>query len=281
MSTVTINRLTETVGAEVTGLNPDHFLNDDSLPDLVRQALEDNGVLVFPKLGLDRETQANFCARLGEVSFSQGKKTPEAGVMTVSLDPNKVAAAKTLKGAFNWHMDGCTLPNGQYPGAATILTAVALAEEGGETEFASTYAGYAALSPDEQQRLADVRVVHTVAATQRLVYPDATPEEQANWMVANSRTHPLVWTHRSGRKSMVLGATTESVVGMSDSAGRALLDDLLARTTAPGRVYRHEWSIGDMLMWDNRGVVHRVEPYADDSAREMIRTTLVGDEEIQ
>jgi alpha-ketoglutarate-dependent taurine dioxygenase len=91
----------------------------------------------------------------------------------------------------------------------------------------------------------------------------------------------LIWTHKSGRRSLVIGATTDHVVGMSRDEGRALLDGLLHRATRPERVYRHEWSVGDTVIWDNRGVLHRVEPYDLTSPREMLRTTLLGDEPIQ
>ena len=79
--------------------------------------------------------------------------------------------------------------------------------------------------------------------------------------IAPAKEHPLVWTHQSGRRSLVLGATTSHVVGMDVDEGRALLDDLLARATTPDRVYRHEWTVGDMVIWDNRGVLHRACPY--------------------
>jgi alpha-ketoglutarate-dependent taurine dioxygenase len=91
----------------------------------------------------------------------------------------------------------------------------------------------------------------------------------------------LVWTHRSGRKSLLVGATTDHVVDMERDAGRALLDELLERSTTPDRLYRHHWSVGDTVIWDNRGVLHRVEPYDLSSPREMLRTTILGDEPIQ
>ena len=78
----------------------------------------------------------------------------------------------------------------------------------------------------------------------------------------------------------MLGATTDHVVGMSREDGRALLDDLLARATAPDLVYRHQWEVGDLVIWDNRGVLHRALPYDPGSARDMHRCTLTGDEAI-
>jgi len=90
-----------------------------------------------------------------------------------------------------------------------------------------------------------------------------------------------VWTHRSGRKSLVLGASADYVVGMDLDEGRGLLDELLERATVPDRVYSHVWSVGDTVIWDNRGVLHRATPYDPSSRREMLRTTALGDEPIQ
>ena len=164
---------------------------------------------------------------------------------------------------------------------ATVLTAQAVAETGGETEFASTYAAYDELDDREQERLPSLRVVHSLEASQRMVTPDPTPEQVAQWRRQPTREHPLVWTHRSGRRSLVIGATTDHVVGMDPAESRALLDDLVLRATAPDRVYRHTWSVGDTVIWDNRGVMHRVAPYDAASPREMLRTTVLGDEPIQ
>jgi alpha-ketoglutarate-dependent taurine dioxygenase len=280
MSTLTLSKLTANVGAEVVGLEAERLLNDESIADHILQALEHNGVLVFPNLDLDAETQVAVCRRLGEVDYSVGRGAVP-GIMLVTLDPSKSLSAEYLRGTFSWHIDGCTSPEGQKPQAATVLSAVALAEHGGQTEFASTYAAYDRLTAEEKERCAELRVHHSVAATQRLLTLNPTPEQEASWSGGLVREHPLVWRHRSRRHSLVLGATTESVVGMDPVEGRALLDDLLGRSTTPDSVYRHEWSLGDTVIWDNRGVLHRVEPYESDSRREMIRTSLLGDEPIE
>ena len=164
---------------------------------------------------------------------------------------------------------------------ATVLSAHAVADSGGETEFASTYGAYEDLGDDEKDRYASVRVVHTIEASQRRVNPNPSPEELEMMRSRPSKEHPLVWLHNSGRRSLVLGATADYVVGMEPDESRALLDDLLAHSTEPQRVYRHEWKVGDMVIWDNRGVLHRACPYPEDSPRDMHRTTLAGDEAIQ
>ncbi len=276
MTVITTERLTPLVGARVDGVERDHLLHDDGFPSWCLDALEENGALVFRGLHLDDATQVAWSRRLGRVEALGRGEHPE--IFRVTLDPTKNPSAAYLKGTFDWHIDGCT---DDIPIMATMLSAHAVAESGGETEFASSYAAYDALTDAEKEHLESVRVVHTIEASQRLHNPDPTPEQVELWRKRPPKVHPLVWTHRSGRKSLVLGATTDHVEGMDRDAGRALLDELLERATAPDRVYRHEWELGDVVIWDNRGVLHRACPYDPASARDMHRTTFAGDEPIQ
>jgi alpha-ketoglutarate-dependent taurine dioxygenase len=280
MSTLTLQRLSETVGAEVVGLDPDRLVEDPSLASSLIEALEQNGVLIFRGLDLQPEAQVAFCQKLGEIDYDTGGHHPVAGIFPVTLDKAKNAHADFLKGTFDWHIDGCTPLHDECPQMATILSAKAVAESGGETEFASTYAAYDALSEEEKERFATLRVVHSLEASQRSRNPDP-PEQLKQMWNARRAEHPLVWTHRDGRKSLVLGASADYVVGMDEDEGRALLKELLDRSTATDRVYRHSWSVGDTVIWDNRGVLHRASPYPSDSPREMLRTTVLGDEPIQ
>ena len=277
--TITIEPLGHEVGARVTGVERAHLL-DDALAETVLRALEEYGVLVFRDLHLDPETQVAFCRTLGQIDTEPGHH-PVEGIYRVSLDTTKNSSANYLRATFDWHIDGCTPQDDAYPQMATVLSAKAVATTGGETEFASTYKAFDNLTESERIRLAPLRVVHSLEASQRPVTPDPTPEQLAAWRRRPAREHPLIWTHRSGRRSMVLGASTDHVVGMDPGESRALLDDLLGRCTAPERVYRHEWSVGDTVIWDNRGVIHRAAPYESGSPREMLRTTVLGDEPIR
>jgi alpha-ketoglutarate-dependent taurine dioxygenase len=281
MSLLTINKLTTSVGAEVTGIDSDRLASDDLLGEAILDALERNGVLVFRGLNLDPEAQVAFCRRLGEVDFSADGQHPVPGIYPITLDQSKNASAAYLRATFDWHIDGCTPLGEECPQKATVLSAVQVAESGGETEFASAYAGYDGLDDNEQERFGSLRVVHSLEASQRRVTPDPTPEQLARWRSRPTHEHPLVWTHRDGRKSLVLGASADYVVGMDLDEGRALLTSLLDRSTQPEQVYSHTWSIGDTVIWDNRGVLHRAAPYPPDSPREMLRTTVLGDEPIE
>jgi alpha-ketoglutarate-dependent taurine dioxygenase len=281
MSLFTINKLTEMVGAEVAGIDPDRLATDDLLGEAVLEALEDNGVLVFPALDLDPQAQVAFCGRLGEVDHSSDGHHPVAGIYPVTLDKSKNSSADYLRATFDWHIDGCTPVEETFPQMATVLSAFQVADRGGETEFASSYAAYDALSEQEKQRYGSLRVVHSLEASQGRVTPNPSPELLARWRARRTHEHPLVWTHRSGRKSLVLGASADYIVGMDRDEGRALLEELLDRATRPDKVYSHTWSVGDTVIWDNRGVLHRAAPYDPNSPREMLRTTVLGDEPIQ
>lgn len=276
MSTLTIEALGPTVGAELVGLDAARVTSDPIVAAACMEALEEFGVLVLRKLGLDDAGQVRFCRLLGRPEASPRRPIPE--IAHISLDPARSPIAEYLRGTFDWHIDG-TMDD--VPAKATVLTAHAIAEAGGDTEFAGTYAAYEALSADEQARLAGLRVVHTFEASQRRYVPEPTQEQLADWQSRPPKEHPLVWRHRSGRCSLVLGATADRVVGMEPGRSRALLDTLLERATAAERVYRHTWSVGDTVIWDNCGVLHRVLDYPADSPREMHRTTLLGDERIR
>jgi len=279
-TTHTCEPVAATVGAEVRGLDAAQLACDDAIAGAIASALELYGVLVFRGLRLHPEHQVAFGRRLGEIDYEPGHH-PVRGIYRVTLDKSKNASADYLKATFHWHMDGCTPLHGEPPQKATILSAIQVAAVGGETEFASTYAGYQALSDEEKQQLGSLRVVHTLEASQRSVTPDPTPQQLERWRNRPASTHPLVWTHRSGRRSLVIGIHASHVVGMGRDEGRALLRDLLDRTTARERVYRHQWSVGDTVIWDNTGVVHRAAPYDASSPRELLRTTVFGDEPIR
>lgn len=281
MSVLTINKLTSSVGAEVSGIDAERLATDDALAAAVLDALEDNGALVFPGLRLDPQQQVAFCRRLGHVDHSSDGHHAVAGIYPITLDTAKNASAAYLRATFDWHIDGCTPIEDTCPQKATVLSAVAVAASGGETEFANSYGAYDGLTDDERERYGQLRVVHSLEASQRRVTPHPSPEMLAVWRSRRTHEHPLVWTHRSGRKSLVLGASADHVVGMDLDEGRALLAELLERATVPEKVYSHTWSVGDTVIWDNRGVLHRAAPYDPGSPREMLRTTVLGDEPIR
>ena len=123
------------------GVDVDQLLSDDSLAGTIMDALEENGVLVFRGLHLDPEAQVEWCHKLGEIDMTPGHH-PVPGIYRVTLDTSKNPLADYLRGTFDWHIDGCTPSKDVPPIKASLLTAHAVADKGGETEFASTYAAY-------------------------------------------------------------------------------------------------------------------------------------------
>lgn len=274
--TLKTEKLTSTVGAEVLDVDRERLLTDKELPGAVLDALEEHGVLLFRELHVDDEAQAAFCNRLGEVKLWPENPIPE--IFEISFNPdNPQAKMLDPRGTVNWHIDG--LLDDAPPVKATVLSARVVAATGGETEFTSAYAAYEDLSEQDKRRLEPLRVFHCLEAARREI-PNPSPEQVAQWR-AKTKEHPLVWTHRSGRKSLVLSSTMDYVIGMDEEEGRALLNDLLRQTVAPERVWRHSWSVGDMVIWDNTGVLHRATPYEPNSRREMHRCTILGDEQVQ
>lgn len=236
----------------------------------VREVLEDRGVICFREICLTDQEQVRFAKTIGQVE-NEG----EAHIYKITMDTRENAQAEYLKGAFYWHIDG-TMEN--VPSLGCLLSAHRLSPIGGQTEFCNTYAAYDDLPESEKKAFANLKVVHSMETSQRVVTPWPTYAQLKAWQSYGEKTHPLVWTHRSGRKSLVLGSTASHVVGMSLPEGRALLCRLLEWATQPQYVYRHEWRLGDLVIWDNTGTMHRAMPYPADSGRMMHRTKLAGEE---
>ena len=236
MSLLTINKLTDSVGAEVLGVDSDRLATDDSLGAAVLDALEDNGVLVFPRLGLEPEAQVAFCRRLGEIDHSSDGHHPVAGIYPITLDKSKNASAAYLRATFDWHIDGCTPIDDDIPA---------------EGHRAVGHAGRRARRRDRVRELvcrlrraerrregALRRRCGSCTRWRRRSAGSPRSRRRRCWRGGGrgrTHEHPLVWTHRSGRKSLVLGASADYVVGMDLDEGRALLAELLDRATAAGQ----------------------------------------------
>lgn len=239
--------------------------------EAIRAILEQRGVVFFRGLQISDEQQVTIAKTLGSIVQNEG----EGGIYKISLDSNVNQRAEYLKGSLFWHFDGSLQP---YPNLATLLRAMQLSEVGGQTEFCNTYAAYEELPEADKEAIAGLRVVHSAERSQYYVRPEMSYEEIAFWQKSPTKSCPMVWTHQSGRKSLLLGATADYVIDLPVEESRALLARLRDWATQPRYVYRHEWQLGDLLMWDNTGTMHRALPYAADSGRLMHRTVLAGEE---
>jgi alpha-ketoglutarate-dependent taurine dioxygenase len=266
---IAVEPLNDAIGSEVYG--GAEALLSPGVAAKLRRLLVERGVLVFRGLNITDEQQVTLARGMGSL-----RPEGENGIFKVTLD-TKVGGkgAEYLKGSFHWHLDGT---HDDVPVFASLLSGKTLSDAGGQTEFANSCAAYEALSDDMKARIAELEVVHSVEVSMRNSGVEATPENVQIWQMSPPKTHKLVWTHQDGRKSLVIGIHASHVVGMDRAASDALLAELLAHVTQERFVYRHEWTLGDLVIWDNTGVLHRAEPYPIDSGRLMHRTTLLGEE---
>ena len=267
MSLEVIN-LSDHVGSEIR-VATDRLLTAPVARE-VRRVLEQRGVLVFKRIGLGDEQQRELTGLMGNL-----RQEGDQGVLKITLDKNVSAGADYLKGSFLWHIDGT---HDDVPVFGSLLSGRRLSAIGGQTEFANSYAAYEALPQAMKDRIAELKVVHSVGTSMRRAGVEETPQNLAYWASIPDRTHKLVWTHKTGRKSLVVGCHADHIAGMDLEEGRRLLQELQDWATQPRFTYRHEWSVGDLLIWDNTGVLHRAEPYPADSGRLMHRTTILGEE---
>lgn len=237
----------------------------------LRELAETRGVLVIGGVTMDDEQQLAFTRTLGPV-FNAGS----GDVYKVTFDKRENPNLWEYNyGNFSWHIDRTDT---DVPPFASILNAKRLTAEGGQTEFANTYAAYEDLPEDDKRRIEDLKVVHKVEASFRETVPNPTADQMARWRAYADKVHPLVWRHRSGRKSLITSTSATHILGMDEAEGAALLARMMAWATRPEYVYVHEWQLGDIVMWDNTGTMHRVRPYDLGAGRLLHRTTVLGDE---
>ena len=240
----------------------------------IRELLEQRGVLVFPQINFTDDEHVAFTQTLGTLAPElRGEQ-----VYNVTLDTKVNKRADYLKGSLYWHIDGTM---SEVPIFASLLSSKVLPDNGGgDTEFCNTYAAYDDLSDEDKREFEQLRVIHSAWNT--LFYHDPEPsiETLRRMMAMGDRELPLVWNHRSGRKSLVLGCTARHIVAMDFRKSAELLVRLRDWATHPQFVYRHKWSVGDLVVWDNTGTMHRVLPYDPRSGRLLKRTKLEGDESL-
>jgi alpha-ketoglutarate-dependent taurine dioxygenase len=261
------------VGSVIT-MDREDFLSGRHAEE-IRRLLVERSALVFPAMHLNDEEQLQFARTIGEVHFVGGDKE----LQNISMDPAINPVADYTRGAFYWHIDGA---NDRIPAKATMLSARVLpaSGEGGGTSVANTYAAYADLPGTRKAELEGIRVRHALEASQRYINPAPTVAELKRWRSHPVQTHPLVWHHRHGQASLVLGNTCHYVEDMELAEGNLLLCELMEWSTQNQYVYTHQWAEGDFLIFDNTGTMHRAEAYPLDSKRLMRRTTLVGEEPV-
>lgn len=271
-------------GATVTGVNLADL--DDAAFTAVLQAWHTYGVVAFPGQQLDEAGQVAFSRRLGSLERTNLRHRD-----AIDRQPTTLALANInrrgelvtdpehklnqfLRQNQMWHSDSSFK---RISAKASMLAALEVPETGGETEYVDMRAGYDALDETTQLRLHGLTAVHSAAYSHNLAMPDSPlhPDEERDLPPV---PQPVVRIHEpTGRASLFIGRHAEFVEQLSQNEGRALLDELLEAACQPPRTYRHRWSAGDAVLWDNRCVLHRGHPWDMAQPRVMRRTTIAGD----
>ncbi len=288
--TLSIRPLTPVFGAEVRGLDlrlPQPMARLDALYD----AFLAHGLLVLPGQALTIPQQLAFAQTFGDLWLLPQK--PVAGQKTArridslaiddvsNLDSQgAVAGAASEKVLFQlgnqlWHSDLSFRP---VPAHASMLHALEIAQEGGETQFADLHAPYEALPDARKAALEGLIAEHSLSHSRVRGGYAGLDADQLRRDIPPS-PQPVVRIHpETGRRALYVGAHASHVIGMDSGEGAALIDDLLALATEARFIYTHRWAVHDLVIWDNRRTLHRGRPYdADGERRVMHRATVEGD----
>ena len=268
-------------GARVSGIDLRQDLSDETFAEL-RDGFARHSVLVFPDQPLTNEQQIAFSKRLGPLEAtkvgSYGAGTPLVILSNVGEDGNVVPDDHRLnmvhKANSLWHSDSSFKPT---PALASMLSAKTVPPEGGETEYASMIVAWDDLTEDTKAKIDGKVALHHFAASRNRINPELMTQAEYDELppVKQIMVRDIPET---GKKSLYVGSHAGAIVGMPDDEAKQLIDELVAFATAPERVYTHTWRANDVVLWDNRAVVHRGRPFARDKhARVMIRTTIAGD----
>jgi alpha-ketoglutarate-dependent 2,4-dichlorophenoxyacetate dioxygenase len=280
--TLSVTRLTPVFAARIDGVDITRPV-DDRVWAEIRAAFEEYSVLLFRGQPLTDETQVEFSQRFGPLevtrSMNPAAGTPFARQSNLDIKTGEVIPPEDRRMIYQlanmlWHTDSSFKP---VPSLCSLLSARVVPPEGGATEFASARAAYPTLPDALKQRAATAMVVHDFAWSRDQVKPGFFTEQER--AVYPPVRHPLVRANPvNGRPGLFVGAHASHLEGRPLDEGRALLKTLLDHVTQPQFCYRHEWQVGDLIVWDNRCVLHRATPFDTTRHRRLMqRTTVSGD----
>jgi alpha-ketoglutarate-dependent 2,4-dichlorophenoxyacetate dioxygenase len=283
----------ESMKLEARQLHPDFGLEildldlsqpvEDVLFEEINGAVEMYSVVLLREQSLDDERQLAFSRRFGELEFGHVAYGRDGSIEYIGRIGNIDAKGAQLPrkhkdvvfstGNEMWHSDSSFR---EIPARLSISYAYEVTPEGGELEFVSTRAAYARLSDELKKTIADLVVIHDYVYSRSKVGRNVVSDSLAASLPPVRQR--LVRTNRvAGAKNYYVGSHARSIEGWVDEDARPLIDDLIARAAKPEYRYQHRWQAGDLLIWDNRCVLHRGRPYdADRYRRRMHQTRVAG-----
>ena len=275
--TCTIAPLSDHTGAEVRGVDLTQPV-DPGLREQLNRAFADRSVLVFRDQKLDPQQVLAAVQLFGEVFPQHNTRfaIPECPQIHYISNQDKFPDGRRYIPGEGWHTDHS---NDARPPKATVLHAVELPDHGGDTQFANMHAAYVALPTTTRQRIDGLQAIH-VYQSSHSVRKLMSLSEENRARVPNAVIHPLVRTHpENGRKAIYINPIRiEGILGMDHREALPLLDELLAHSTQEAFQYRHQWRRGDLVMWDNRCLMHKANgDYDMNQQRYLYRIMLQGD----
>ena len=158
----------------------------------------------------------------------------------------------------------------------SILASREVPPSGGDTEVVSTRAAYGRLPQALKDRIEDLKVIHSLSYARDKMDMSILTDEQRD--AAPPVKHPLVQVNpANGKKSMLIGAHAAFIDGWTEEDSRAILDELVERSTRLEDIYSHAWQHGDVIVWDNRCILHRATPFESDKYRRHLERTTITD----
>jgi taurine dioxygenase len=278
MGELRVRRLGYALGAEVTGVDLSRRLDEATVAE-IRRLMLDHVVLCFPQQNLEAEALKAFCSRFGELENNEqsiNRHPDDAEVLIVANKP-LVVNGKQFTGyarADKWHSDHSFT---SHPTTLTFLVAKELPEIGGNTMWANMYMAYDALSRAMQRLIEPLSAMHDIKQGPAFARVDATMQAKLT-QYQEPVAHPVVSVHpETGRKVLYVGTRLRKFVGMSEEESKPLIDFLNQHAVRYEFLYRHRWSLSDLVVWDNRCALHfAVQDYDQGFTRRMLRCSLVG-----
>jgi taurine dioxygenase len=276
-----VNRLGEGFGAEIDGVDLSGDVSDAAFAQIL-DALLEHQVVVIRGQDLSPKAQKAFSRRLGDLQLHISSKHKMEDHPEVLILSNRKVDGEWV-GATNagdeWHSDLHYMP---VPTKYTLLHALEVPEEGGETAFLNIYAAYDALDAATKEKLSDLRSVNSWNRLRnpRVKVPQQHGDGKAVYETGHpDAIHPVIRTHpETGRKALYVSPRhTLGIEGMETEESEPLLQDLFAVQQRPEHVYTHKYRLGDLIIWDNRCLLHKacggIKP---PGIRHMHRTVVEG-----
>ena len=271
-----IELIDATLGATITEVNLAQLSDFDWY--LIHDAFLENAVLVFPGQNLSDDEQVNFACRFGKIlELREHRKSVSISNQRAdgSLMRDDEHHMQIMRGNEGWHTDSSYMP---LAAKASILSARVVPSTGGQTEWADMRAAYEKLDEDLKQKISHLSAFHSLTYSQAQIGHKAKKNASYGLHEEDPPRRNLVKVHpETGRPALYIGRHAHGIAGMSEDDSENFLQQLMEFACQSPRTFMHEWCVGDIVVWDNRCVMHRARPYDHSQARVMVHTRIAGD----